>query len=53
MNERIQVLEQMLAVALDQRKQAYKLRLNRNFIAVINSQIRDFRSELADLKAGA
>lgn len=53
MNTRIQELEQLLIVALDQRKQAYKLRLNRNFISAINSQIFTFRNELADLKAGA
>jgi len=53
MNERIQVLEEMLSIALDQRKQAYKLRLNKNLISAINDQIRNFRNELADLKAGA
>ena len=52
MNQRIAELEKLLAVALEQRKQAYKLRLNKNFIADVNRQIFDFRNELADLKAG-
>lgn len=53
MEARIAELEQMLKIALEQRKQAYKWRLNRNLISAINAQIIEFRNELADAKAGA
>ena len=41
-------LVKMLEVAKAQRKQAYKLRVGRDFIQAVNHQIREFSTELAE-----
>ena len=41
-------LIEMLEVAKAQRKQAYKLRVGRDFIQAVNHQIREFSFELAE-----
>jgi hypothetical protein len=53
MNAEIQKLEQLLATALLQRKQANKLRLPRTFVLTLGTDIRNLRSQIADLTAKA
>lgn len=43
-------IQQLLTTALEQRKQAYKLRMPRLFIMSLNSDIRRFQAELAELE---
>jgi len=44
-----QELETRLQIALEQRKQAYALKVPTAFIRSVNSQIRDFRKALAEV----
>lgn len=55
MTTRIQELEELLAKAYSLRTRGNNIRINRQFILAINSNIREWSQELADLhtKVGA
>ena len=48
--DRIEELEQMLSKAFAMRTQANKLKLNRQLVFAINSNIRDWKLELINLR---
>ena len=51
--QRIEDLEQMLAKAHAMRTEAYKIKINRQFISVLNDNIWNWATELAQIKVGA
>lgn len=52
MQNRIEELEGYIARALELRKRGYQINIGRQFIWNINSDLRTWQTELAQLKAG-